>query len=185
MVTAHASAFGSLLKRHRIAAELTQEELAERARLSARAVSDLERGARRNPYRDTVQQLADALDLKEDDRAAFAAAARRTAAGVDTPAEVAAAPVTPTNLSPGPTSFIGREHEITAISVLLAQPAVRLVTLTGPGGVGKTRLAARLAGVILDGEPSAVPRWGLLRVARVDRRSEPDRVHDSWSCESQ
>jgi predicted ATPase/DNA-binding XRE family transcriptional regulator len=145
----HPPAFGSLLKRYRIAAELTQEELAERARLSARAVSDLERGARRNPYRDTVQQLADALDLGDDDRATFSAAARRTAAGVQTPVEWAATSVTPTNLPAEPTSFIGRRQEIAAVSDLIEQPAVRLVTLTGPGGIGKTRMATQVAALML------------------------------------
>jgi predicted ATPase len=119
--------------------------------LSARAVSDLERGARRNPYRDTVQQLADALDLGEDDRAAFAAAARRTASGIEAPVGVPAASGPPTNLLPEPTSFIGRQREIAAISELLAQPAVRLVTLTGPGGIGKTRAAVHLAALVLAG----------------------------------
>jgi Mrp family chromosome partitioning ATPase len=98
-----------------------------------------------------VQQLADALDLGEDDRAAFAAAARRIVAGIEAPLEVAAAPSPPTNLSPEPTSFIGRQREIAAISELLAQPVVRLVTLTGPGGIGKTRVAVHLAALLLAG----------------------------------
>jgi transcriptional regulator with XRE-family HTH domain len=55
--------FGDLLRRHRLGAGLTQEELAERAGLSARAITDLERGVRRFPYFDTVARLADALGL--------------------------------------------------------------------------------------------------------------------------
>jgi membrane protein implicated in regulation of membrane protease activity/DNA-binding XRE family transcriptional regulator len=69
--------FGELLKRHRLAAGLTQEALAERARLSVRAISDLERGLHRTPQRDTAQLLAEALQLSPQDRAAFEAAARR------------------------------------------------------------------------------------------------------------
>jgi membrane protein implicated in regulation of membrane protease activity/DNA-binding XRE family transcriptional regulator len=68
---------GALLKRYRVAAGLTQEELAERAGLSVRAISDLERGLHRSPQRETVQLLAAALDLAPADRATFEAAARR------------------------------------------------------------------------------------------------------------
>jgi transcriptional regulator with XRE-family HTH domain len=64
------SAFGALLRRHRQAAGLTQEELAERARLSARAVIDLERGARLTPRRETVALLAEALGLPPTERGA-------------------------------------------------------------------------------------------------------------------
>jgi predicted ATPase len=63
----------------------------------------------------------------------------------DTP--VLAAPLT--NLPDEPTPFIGREREIAAISALLKQPPVRLVTLTGSGGVGKTRLALQVASTLL------------------------------------
>jgi hypothetical protein len=59
--------FADLLKRLRLAAALTQEELAERARLSVRGLSDLERGARTHPYKHTVQQLIRALDLKGEE----------------------------------------------------------------------------------------------------------------------
>ena len=72
-------AFGELLKAHRLAANLTQEALAERARLSVRAISDLERGLHRTPQKETVHLLADALQLGAQDRAAFEAAARRLA----------------------------------------------------------------------------------------------------------
>jgi len=77
--------FGDLLRRHRLAAGLTQEALAERARLSVRAISDLERGLHRNPQRDTAHLLAEALQLSPQDRAAFEAAARRLASETPRP----------------------------------------------------------------------------------------------------
>src|SRR5205807_3505778 len=55
--------FGSLLRHFRRLAGLSQEQLAERAGLSRRGIADLERGARRSPYPNTVHQLADALGL--------------------------------------------------------------------------------------------------------------------------
>src|SRR5690242_11126849 len=71
--------FGNLLRRHRIFASMSQEELAARAGLSARAISDLERGVKRIPRRDTVQLLIEALALSGDERTAFVAAAREPA----------------------------------------------------------------------------------------------------------
>ena len=68
-----AASFAVLLRRHRIAIGLSQEALAERAGLSARAVSDLERGARRAPYRETVRLLVDALQLSDADRVSVGA----------------------------------------------------------------------------------------------------------------
>ncbi|HET8905660.1 MAG TPA: helix-turn-helix domain-containing protein, partial [Ktedonobacterales bacterium] len=72
--------FADLLRHHRTAAGLTQEELAARAQLSTDAISTLERGTRRRPRKDTVALLADALALPDEERAAFAAAARRSSA---------------------------------------------------------------------------------------------------------
>src|SRR5215213_4439040 len=69
--------FGELLRRYRVAAGLTQEALAERAGVSTRGVSDLERGAHGLPRKDTLQLLLDALDLAVADRATLVAAARR------------------------------------------------------------------------------------------------------------
>ena len=82
MTTAPELTFASLLRYHRLAARLTQEELAERAHLSVDAISTLERGARRSPRKDTVTLLADALALAPDDHAAFVAAARRSPAAL-------------------------------------------------------------------------------------------------------
>jgi transcriptional regulator with XRE-family HTH domain len=68
--------FAEVLRRLRAQAGLTQEELAEAARLSPRSVSDLERGVHRSAHKDTAQLLADALGLAEPIRALFVAAAR-------------------------------------------------------------------------------------------------------------
>jgi non-specific serine/threonine protein kinase len=68
--------FGALLRAYRLAAGLSQEELAERARLGRRTISDLERGVSTAPYRGTVELLADALALAPAERETFAATAR-------------------------------------------------------------------------------------------------------------
>jgi non-specific serine/threonine protein kinase len=126
--------FGALLRRARRAAGLTQEELAERAGLSVRAVSDLERGVKRGPRAASLRLLVDALGLAPDARAALAAAAARPAAAPAPP---------PHNLPLQLTSFVGRERELAAVRRLLA--GARLLTLTGAGGAGKTRLALEAA----------------------------------------
>ena len=85
-----ATAFGALLRRHRLAAGLTQEALAERGGLSVQAVSALERGARGRPQRETLRLLVVALGLTGAARAAFEAAAR--APGTAPPDAAATAP---------------------------------------------------------------------------------------------
>jgi predicted ATPase/transcriptional regulator with XRE-family HTH domain len=135
--------FGALLREFRLAARLSQEALAERAGMSARGISDLERGIHRAPYQQTVNLLLDALGLNREQRALMAAAARR-------PGRMPAVPLRPAtssrhNLPEEATSFIGRAAEVATLKDLLRRPQVRLVTLTGPGGSGKTRLALRAA----------------------------------------
>ena len=68
MADAGGDAFGNLLRRYRFESGLTQEELAERAAISARTVSDIERGLRSTVYRDTARRLADAFNLEGPDR---------------------------------------------------------------------------------------------------------------------
>jgi transcriptional regulator with XRE-family HTH domain len=75
----HLVDFGGLLRRHRMAAGLTQDELAERANVSSRSIGDIERGVSRAPQRNTVGLLAEALGLTGDERAAFEVTARRPA----------------------------------------------------------------------------------------------------------
>ena len=128
--------FADLLRQFRLVAGLTQEELAERAGLSQRGVSDLERGTRRNPYPATVRRLAAAMRLADEDHAALQAAAQ-TRRG---PARRAAPDA---GVTSWPTLFIGRERELGQAQALLA--GHRMVTLTGTGGIGKTRLALALA----------------------------------------
>jgi predicted ATPase/DNA-binding XRE family transcriptional regulator len=125
-------------------AGLTQQELAERAGLSLNAVNGLERGVRRHPYPHTVRSLAEALGLSEEERPSLLAAVPgrgRTAAEF-----AATGSVLETSLPSPPTPLVGRERELGEIrDLLLGGSAARLLTLTGIGGVGKTRLAVEAA----------------------------------------
>ncbi len=129
--------FAMHLRRARRAAGLTQRELARRAGLSERGLSDLERGISRSARRDSARLLADALALTGTQRARFLAAAQRR------PADIA--PMFALALPVPATSFIGRETEVDVLAAWLRAPETRLVTVTGPGGVGKTRLALAAA----------------------------------------
>jgi predicted ATPase/DNA-binding XRE family transcriptional regulator len=136
--------FGDLLRQHRNAAGLTQEDLAERSGLSVDTISLLERGQHRRPHRYTMQSLADALGLSQSDRIHFEGAARK-------PAVNATTRVTQTSALPSPlTPLIGREREVEEVREKLLRPDTRLLTLTGPGGVGKTRLSLEVAKQVLD-----------------------------------
>jgi non-specific serine/threonine protein kinase len=135
--------FGAALKRHRLAAGLTHEALAERAGLSARAISDLERGVARAPRPASLRLLAEALGLAPEARAALAVAARP-------PPPALAGPAARHNLPLQLTSFVGREREARAVRELLLRPDVRLLTLTGTGGAGKTRLALQAAADLVE-----------------------------------
>jgi predicted ATPase/DNA-binding XRE family transcriptional regulator len=135
-----ALSFARLLRQLRGEARLTQEELAEAAAVSPRSVSDLERGVSRTAHKDTALLLADALGLAGPVREVFVAAAR----GQVPAAEVLAAMYASRNNLPTPVeSFVGRQMELAEIT--RAVRADRLVTLTGPGGSGKTRLALEAA----------------------------------------
>jgi transcriptional regulator with XRE-family HTH domain len=135
------SPFGVRLRRLREAAGLTQEELASRAGLAAKNISDLERGERKRPYPHTVRSLADALELSEEERAALFAAVPKRGSGGRVVLAVTPEPALPEL----PTPLVGRERELEEIKAFIHRPEVRLLTLTGTGGVGKTRLALEAA----------------------------------------
>jgi len=155
-----AAGFGSMLRGLRLSAGLSQEALARRAGLSADAVAALERGRRTRPRAFTLGLLADALALSAAERARLVSAAAAPSGPLVRPGS---------QEWPRPvwlTSFVGRRRELAEVRRRLGQ--ARLVTLVGPGGTGKTRLAVAaallergswwFAGLDACGEPALVPR---------------------------
>ncbi len=141
MSVAHGRTFGELLKHFRLMAGLSQEDLAAKAGLSPRGISDLERGVRRAPRPSTLTLLANALGLADQERAALFAAARGP-----TPAPLPDGQQADSiSLPIQPTPFVGRSRELAHLQRLLDAPESRLLTLVGPGGIGKTRLAVETA----------------------------------------
>ena len=142
--------FGALLKSLRTAAGLTQETLAERARLSRRGLQDLERGVHQTPRRDTVELLATALGLSAHSRMEFLAVAQgQFLPPADPPASATLLGFS----SDAPLPLVGREREVALLGAFLAgvHPAsavgaeARVLLLAGEPGAGKTRLLQAVA----------------------------------------
>jgi len=139
--------FGLLLGRYRVAKGHTQEQLAERAELSVQAISALESGKRRAPQAATLDMLLKALELAPDDEKALVAAAGRARLrgpkGFGTAALHLATSPNPHNLPLQLTPLIGRRNEMEDVERRLAD--ARMLTVVGPGGIGKTRVALSVA----------------------------------------
>jgi len=145
------SGLAGLLRQLRAEAQLTQQELAKAAGVSPRSVSDLERGINCTARNDTAVRLAGALGLAEPVRSLFVAAAlgriqaaqvmaaRRRQAQGGSLASAGGVHGFPAAL----TSFVGRAGPMSEVTALLDRG--RLVTVIGPGGAGKTRLAGQVA----------------------------------------
>ena len=202
--------FGALLLRLRAAAGLTQEQLALRAGLSPDAISALESGKRRTPRFTTVEVLAAALALDGQQRNELVAAARSTAGGgtggavttgqtstvAGAERDTGGTAVTERTGGHGgaaraprrqswrslaaPTPLVDRAQELDTIVRSLAAGDTRLLTLTGPAGVGKTRLALEAAAQVArlaDDAPDGGDRFpdGVLLVDLTPVR-DPDLV---------
>jgi predicted ATPase/transcriptional regulator with XRE-family HTH domain len=147
--------FGELLREVRLAGGLSQEMLAERARISTEAISALERGRRKTPQRETLELLLAALAPNDALRARLKAAAvpaptvRRRGADVRAGPDAQPNSGRPGNLLRPLTTFVGRGEEFRALDFMVTRH--RLVTVTGTGGVGKTRAALEFAFKLADG----------------------------------
>lgn len=143
MIQANLSAsFGIWLKQQRIALEMTQADLAQCVGCSVATIRKIESDQRR-PSAQIAALLANCLHIPPEKQAAFIKTARGSAETAQL--QPPAAPTAVSHIPLPPTPLLGREVELREISRLLAEPTCRLLTLVGPGGIGKTRLALALA----------------------------------------
>ncbi len=154
--------FAAVLIAHRLRAHLSQEQLAECSGVSVRAIGDMERGTTQRPQGGTVRALAQGLDLDAEEAREFAAAARQSRPQRQVRAGVCRLPVPST-------ATIGRDDELADLTRLLTGPQPRMVTVTGPGGVGKTRLA-------LEAGRRAAPRFETTDFVDLAAVTEPGQV---------
>jgi predicted ATPase/transcriptional regulator with XRE-family HTH domain len=140
--------FGRWIKQRRKALDQTQGELAKLVGCSTETIRKVESG-KLKPSRDIAERLADALGIAAEQRATFLRAARAplNTPIYDDPTDQRSSPV---HLPTPPTSLVGREEEAQRIGAALLTSDTRLVTLTGPAGIGKTRLSLLVATQVRD-----------------------------------
>src|SRR5512143_2346170 len=149
--------FGEWLRQQRSLRRLTRVEFASRVGCSVSALQKIEDGERR-PSNQIAELMANCLNIPPGERSTFVRVARGELNLERLSPELkpaAAAPQVRVNLPVLPTPLIGRQREVEELSQLLVDPQCRLLTLVGPGGIGKTRLAieaaARLPAAFADG----------------------------------
>lgn len=197
--------FGGLLRRYRLASGLSQEELAQRAGLSVRAVANMERGRTARPYRRSVWLLAEALALPDQQRAQLARASRLVtdeglmpgpAAVKETMTVVEAEPlvIAPRQLPATVPHFVGRDDELLGLNTMLDDASdtgetVAISAIGGSAGVGKSTLAVHWAHQVASRFPDGqlylnlrgsssqpmAPREALARLLR-DLGADPEAV---------
>ena len=141
--------FGDWVRRRRRALDLTQAELGARVGASAAMIRKIEADERR-PSRELAELLAAALGVPAAEREGFLRAARNVAAVenlpiTDQPLIKLPPPTVASNLPAPMTSLVNRVSDLAAVTALLQHDDVRLVTLIGPPGIGKTRLSIAVA----------------------------------------
>ena len=159
------STFGDFLKYLRRRAQLTQAELAIACGYSPPHISHLENNQRFPDHATLLALFVPALDLQDEPELVerlleMAAAAREVVPALDGTSQAASLPRN--NLPSPSTPFVGRQKELAQLASLLDDPGCRLLTLTGPGGIGKTRLALQMAAQRQRGFSHGVfftPRW--------------------------
>ncbi len=167
-----AASFGAYVHKRRKALDMTQEELARCVGCSASAIRKIESGHRR-PSRQVAELLAGCLQIPPGERERFIRVARFErsaealpvlgveafpgAPGVPLPGRVAPARPEQAGLPAPLTRLVGRDPELSQLTRLLLQPDCQLVTLLGPAGIGKTRLALQVAQDFLDDPASPFP----------------------------
>ena len=136
--------FGRWLKQRRSALDLTQADLARRVGCATITIRKIEADALR-PSRQIAKRLAEHLDMRPEEQTLFLSLARGEypveplplPLPLDDPASAPSKPAWPSGLPAPLTRLIGRAGELTAIAALLRRADRRLLTLTGPGGIGK------------------------------------------------
>jgi transcriptional regulator with XRE-family HTH domain len=168
--------FGEWLRGQRSERKLTREEFARQVGCSVAMLRKIEDGER-HPSAQIAELIANALDIPTAERATFIRVARGEL-GMERLAHISNLIYHP-NISPAqanphnnlpilPTPLIGRQREVEQLNQLLCDPQCRLLTLVGPGGIGKTRLAVEVAAQVQNVFANGVYFVPLASVSSID-----------------